>query len=280
MVLDTARLWADAAALADRHSHWPRQIKTALATIGYHPRGQAGTGADFWQYRPLAAGEPASAVDWRKSARGDSLLVRDHERDVPTRLYIWCDQSASMHYRSVKTSPSKAEWAYVFAAALAQVALAAGEQVATLNAPTGARGQTEVRLRLAENHSLPDMPNAPVRSLIVVVSDCLGLAVQLSNLATRSLASQSCLIVVQVHDPAEATFPFTGRVEFQGFEAEPSIEVDDAAAARDDYLTAWKNFQQHINDSLQISENIYVSYSTSMSVGDALPDLLTRLRPL
>ena len=46
---------------------------------GLHGRRRAGTGENFWQYRRFVSGEPASRVDWRRSARDEHLYVRERE---------------------------------------------------------------------------------------------------------------------------------------------------------------------------------------------------------
>jgi uncharacterized protein (DUF58 family) len=277
--LDAARLWAEASAIADQHDGWPRQLRTALMTLGQHPRGQAGTGADFWQYRPLTPGESATQIDWRKSARSDALLVRDHERDVPTRVHVWCDQSGSMHYRSGKKGPTKAEWAYGCAAALTLVARNAGENVCLLGAGAAQRGIDALRAHLGTPSSLPDPINLPARSLIILVSDCLGITEWIAKATTQAFTVQSRILLVQVHDLAEATFPFTGRIEFQGLEAEPSKLVDDASIAQASYLEAWTDFQSNLKKITQDTQNMYISQSTDISLGDTIANILARLEP-
>src|SRR5437660_4457130 len=54
------------------------EVRRVAATVihGLHGRRRAGPGENFWQYRRFVSGEPASRVDWRRSARGDQLCVR------------------------------------------------------------------------------------------------------------------------------------------------------------------------------------------------------------
>jgi uncharacterized protein (DUF58 family) len=278
--LDTARLWAEAAAAADHHDGWPRQLRTALTTLGQHPRGQAGSGADFWQYRSLTQGESAARIDWRKSARSDALLVRDHERDVPTRVHIWCDLSGSMQYRSGKLGQSKAAWAYACAAAMAIVAQGAGENVSLIGGSGIQRGLDAVRVHLGTTTSPPEPTVLPTRSLIIIVSDCLGLTEWVIKIAAATLPLQSRIIVIQVFDPAEAAFPFDGRVEFQGLESEALQEVDDAARARPAYLLAWSEFQAHLKKTLQDTQNTYISQSTDTPLTEAVTAIIAQLRPV
>jgi uncharacterized protein (DUF58 family) len=277
MALDIGRLWSEAAHLADRHDQWPRQLKTALHTLGQHPRRQPGQGHDFWQYRTLSAGESAARIDWRKSSRGDSLLVREQERAVPARLAIWCDQSASMHYRSAKNGQTKAEWAYVCSATFAILADAAGEQVTTFFQGASLNSLSHVKLRLADRLQVPLPSFLPARSLVLIVSDFLGHADWLSEMTSTALVRQSRVIAIQVHDPAEAHFPFTGRVAFAGLEGEAARDVDDALAARAAYLQAWNDFQNRLKKISELSEHIYISSPTDVPLSDMIGTVFAQL---
>ena len=44
--------------------------------LGEHGRRRAGMGDDFWQYRPLRAGDSVRSIDWRRSARGSRSCRR------------------------------------------------------------------------------------------------------------------------------------------------------------------------------------------------------------
>ena len=79
----------------------PRLIMEArrvAATIihGLHGRRRAGPGENFWQYRRFMSGEPASSVDWRRSARDDHLYVREQEWEAAHTVWIWPDRSPSI----------------------------------------------------------------------------------------------------------------------------------------------------------------------------------------
>src|SRR5580692_11962120 len=57
------------------------EARRVAATVlhGSHGRRRVGPGENFWQYRRFVSGEPASRVDWRRSARDDHLYVRERE---------------------------------------------------------------------------------------------------------------------------------------------------------------------------------------------------------
>src|ERR1700721_99208 len=124
----------------------PRLIlgaRRVAATIihGLHGRRRAGPGENFWQYRRFMSGEPASRVDWRRSARDDHLYVRELEWEAAHTVWIWPDRSPSLNFASPLVSDSRLFRALVIAMALAEVLVEAGERVGLpgLTRPTGSR---------------------------------------------------------------------------------------------------------------------------------------------
>ena len=85
---------------------------------GLHGRRRAGSGENFWQYRRFVNGEPASSVDWRRSARDDNLYVREREWEASHTIWLWADRSLSMDFRSNLAEWSKLDRALVVSFAL------------------------------------------------------------------------------------------------------------------------------------------------------------------
>src|SRR4030088_1441124 len=74
------------------------EARRVAATVihGLHGRRRAGPGENFWQYRRFVSGEPASRVDWRRSARDDHLYVREQEWEAAHTVWLWADRSPAM----------------------------------------------------------------------------------------------------------------------------------------------------------------------------------------
>ena len=96
---------------------------------GAHGRRRAGGGDSFWQFRGYQPGEPATRIDWRRSARADTLYVREREWDSAQFVWIWVDRAAGMDFRSPAASESKRNRALLLAMAMAHLAMAAGERI-------------------------------------------------------------------------------------------------------------------------------------------------------
>ncbi len=196
------------------------QRLSATVVAGWHGRRRAGPGEQFWQFRPFAPGEPVSRIDWRRSARDEHLYVREREWEAAHTLWLAADLSVSMDYRSDLAAVTKRDRALVLLLALADLAARGGERVGLpgLARPVAARDVAE---RLADTlaaaapaTALP--PTGAVRrfSDMVLFGDFLDPVDELVQWVER-LAGQGVRgHLVQVLDPAEESFPFSGRIEF------------------------------------------------------------------
>ena len=72
-------LEGEAHALADRLPELMLEALRVANTVahGIHGRRRAGTGETFWQFRQFQASDPATVIDWRRSASSDHLYVRE-----------------------------------------------------------------------------------------------------------------------------------------------------------------------------------------------------------
>ena len=214
----------------------------ATVAAGAHGRRRSGPGEAFWQFRPYQPGDAAAAIDWRQSARGDRLFVRENEWAAAQTVWLWVDSSASMDWRSGRALPRKLERARLLGLALAALLIRGGERVAPLGggAPPMSGGGALARLEAAMTQpgaaNLPGVANLPRHAEAVLVSDFLMAPAELEA-AVRALAATGCRgHLVQVLDPAEETLPFAGRVRFTGLEDEGGLLVRRAEGVRDAYV--------------------------------------------
>ena len=156
------------------------EARRVAATVihGLHGRRRAGPGENFWQYRRFVSGEPASRVDWRRSARDDHLYVRELEWEAAHTVWIWPDRSPSMNFASPLVRDTKLYRTLVVALALAEVLVEGGERVGIpgLTRPTGSRNVIDLMAQAIvhdrnERTSLP--PNFAPSPLaeVVLLSD-------------------------------------------------------------------------------------------------------------
>ena len=230
--------------LADAMPRLILEARRVAATVihGLHGRRRAGPGENFWQYRRFMSGEPASNVDWRRSARDDHLYVREREWEASHTVWIWPDRSPSMAFASALVSDSKLERALVVAFALAEVLVQGGERVGIpgLMRPTASRNVIEKMAQVIlhdplERASLP-MSFAPSPlAEIVLLSDLWSPIREVQQTISQLSATGAHGHVVQIVDPAEESFPYSGRVEFIEPEGAGSVTAGRAETWRNDY---------------------------------------------
>nr|WP_294917220.1 DUF58 domain-containing protein [uncultured Neokomagataea sp.] len=227
----------------DQHAHANDSAQTALEALllaalnlaqsldaGQHGRRRSGTGDNFWQFRPYHQGEPASAIDWRQSARSttdDTFWVREREQDTPHHLALWCDPSASMTWRSQPHLPTKTERAHLCGLALAGAALKGGERITPLTGNASGRslsGHTALPqlaatlLNTPAHNALPDVTSAPPGAAVLVISDFLWDEVHLKQWCEEHSHYAGRLIFLCILDPAEQQPQEHGRIRFDGLE--------------------------------------------------------------
>ena len=220
------------------------EARRVAATVihGLHGRRRAGPGENFWQYRRFVSGEPASRVDWRRSARDDHLYVREQEWEAAHTVWIWPDRSPSMNFASPLVRDSKLFRTLVIALALAEVLVEAGERVGIpgLTRPTGSRNvvdrmaQAIVHDQAARASLPPNFAPSPLAE-VVLLSDLWSDIGDVRLTITQLSGSGAHGHVVQIVDPAEETFPYWGRVEFVEPEGFGRITAGRAETWRTDY---------------------------------------------
>ncbi|MGD9914328.1 MAG: DUF58 domain-containing protein [Rhizobiaceae bacterium] len=216
-----------------------RIVNTVIA--GWHGRRRRGIGENFWQFRPYVEGEAMSRIDWRRSARDEHIYVRDREWEAAHTVWLWADSSPSMLYKSAGATVSKESRALVLVLALAELLSRGGERIAWpgLTDPFTARnGAERLASHLAHAALLPERPRLDgVRrfSDIVIAGDFLDPAEEtmewLDVLARRGVRGH----LIEVADPAEETFPYSGRTEFTDPETGEKLTAGRAEQFSADY---------------------------------------------
>ncbi len=220
------------------------EARRVAATVihGLHGRRRAGPGENFWQYRRFVSGEPASRVDWRRSARDDHLYVREQEWEAAHTVWIWPDRSPSMYFASPLVRDTKLYRTLVITLALAEILVEGGERVGIpgLLRPTGSRNIVEL-IAQAIVHDRNDRASLPPNfapsplAEVVLLSDLWSDIGEVRRILTQLSGSGAHGHVVQIVDPAEETFPYWGHIEFVEPEGGGRITAGRAETWRADY---------------------------------------------
>jgi uncharacterized protein (DUF58 family) len=218
----------------------------ATVEQGVHGRKRVGAGDAFWQFRQYQQGDPTTRIDWRQSAKSDRLYMREMEWAAAQSVWLWRDASASMNWRSSPALALKSERAEVLVLAVAALLLRAGERVALLGGefrPSASRSALErlaLALGLEAPASLPPSVALPRFAQLVLIGDFLSplpaIETALRPFAERGLTGH----LVQIHDPAEESLPFLGRIRFEGTEQEGELLLSRTELVQEAYRERYR----------------------------------------
>ena len=255
---------------------------------GLHRSPYKGFSVEFAEYRQYLPGDDLSTLDWKVYARSDRHYVKKYEEETNLDCHLLLDISASMAYRGA-AAMSKLEYGSVLAGSLAflmnrqrdATGLIAFDEKIVFRLPASARrGHLHSLLvgleRLAPGRRselgrpLHQLAEALMRrSLIVLISDLLDdpepIIAGLKHLKFRG----SDVIVFQVLDPNELTFPFDASARFTDVESAEAVTAD-PASIRDAYLGELGNLRQRDDRELRGVGVDYVQLDTSKPLDFAL----------
>ncbi|HYZ47558.1 MAG TPA: DUF58 domain-containing protein [Sphingomonas sp.] len=244
---------------------------------GLHGRRRAGAGESFWQYRRFVSGEPSQNVDWRRSARDDHLYVREQEWEAAHTIWIWPDRSPSMAFASKQARDSKLERGLIVAFALAELLVSGGERVGVpgLMNPTSSSSVIDkmAQAMLHDDATRASLPPSFVPSAlaeIVVLSDFWSPMPEIRTMLAGLSASGAHGTLVQIVDPAEETFPYSGRVEFVEPEIGSAITAGRAERWADDYVARVAVHRDEIRAETNRLDWLFSTHTTGRSAAELL----------
>jgi uncharacterized protein (DUF58 family) len=284
------KLEGEAHALADRLPDLLLEALRVANTVahGIHGRRRAGTGETFWQFRQFEGSDPATAIDWRRSASSDTLYVREREWEASHTFWLWPDVSHSMAFRSHLAPVDKRDRALVLTLAAAEMLVRAGERVALLGLtpPLASRKATS---RLAEalaandgsaalKASLPPKARLSRFSSVILVGDFLDppelVAGRLREMAEGDVQGH----LVQVLDPAEETLAYEGRIEFRSPEGSERWIADRVETLRGAYQRRLADHRARIEEAARRLGWSFLVHHTDRPAAEPLLTLIMRLQ--
>jgi len=244
---------------------------------GLHGRRRAGAGECFWQYRRFVSGEPSQNVDWRRSARDDHLYVREQEWEAAHTVWLWPDRSPSMAFASKQARDSKLERGLIVTFALAELLVAGGERVGVpgLMNPTASRSVIDkmAQAMLHDDAARLSLPPSFVPSAlaeIVVLSDFWSPIAEIRNMLAGLSASGAHGTLIQIVDPAEEDFPYSGRIDFVEPEGGGIITAGRAERWAVDYVARVALHRDEIRAETNKLDWLFSTHTTSRSAAELL----------
>jgi uncharacterized protein (DUF58 family) len=260
---------------------------------GMHRSPHRGLSIEFADHRPYTQGDDLRHIDWKVYGKTDKYFIKEYEQETNLDLMLAVDASASMAYRSDGAPLSKYEYATALAAALAYLGLqqrdAIGlarfdERITDFIRPTNyahhwqtlvdelerepCTGQTDL------GHALQELAERlPHRMVVVLISDCFADVESILRGLQRLNHRRHEVLVCQVLDPAERTFPFKGPTVFRGLETGERIQTE-PGGLRERYLQLLADFQAELGRGCRAMRIDYTSFDTAQTLGNALSSYL------
>ena len=214
---------------------------------GDHAQRRAGGGEKFWQFRDYDPADRPQDIDWKQSAKGDRVFIRQKQHQTAQTILFWAQQDRGMSLRSGKLPYSKGESAVILALATAILNIRAGDRVRALDDATHTgRGENALHhlgavlchrpVPLPAGPLLPVAGHIPHPAALVLCGDFMArpdaIDAALGGLAAR--APQGVLI--QTLDPLESELNLNGRVIFRPFDDSRDIPVANVQSIREAYI--------------------------------------------
>ncbi len=236
---------------------------------GVHGRRRVGQGETFWQFRQYQPGDPASRIDWRKSAKSPRLYIRETEWEAAQSVWLWRDASASMDYTSASYIagagwPTKRDRAELILVALASLLVRGGERLTLLGsgvAPMTGRVALSRLVQLIDRApegdsavlGLPVFEPLPRAGQVVLIGDFLASLDTVNAAVTRFAGAGLKGHLLHIVDPAEEDLPFAGRVRFAGVEEKDEVVISRVETVREDYALS---FQRHRDGLADVARSV------------------------
>lgn len=275
----------------DAAAGWPgllAQAQSAVAGLqaGDHRQKKPGMGERFWQFRDYSPSDRPQDIDWRQSAKGDSVFVRDKERQMPRPFTFWCDASRSMLFRSDAARETKGRMAQIICLATALLATRAHENI-YLAGGDFRPGRTESTIQTMARNLMRDkqflfsqLPHERIPSggMMVVASDFLAPVEEIDAVLSALIRQSPHGLFIQVLDPAELTLPYDGRVKFESMDDGAQETIDHVETVRAEYARRISDHTAALRDACHRKGWHYILHDTSMPPAQAVEDIWSFLQ--
>ncbi len=261
---------------------------------GMHRSPYRGYSVEFAEHREYTPGVDPRHIDWRVFGRRDKLYVKQYEEETALRCYILLDKSASMGYKSAPAL-TKLEYASFLAASLSYLMVSQHDSVGLITYDKGVRDFVPPRqgtghLRAVTERLEHTEPGGETslsdtfhqlaesikrRALVVVLSDLLDDPHAIVQALKHFRHKKHEVIVLQILDPAELTFPFDDVNCIEDMETSREV-ISDPRAFRKAYLEEFDRFLEVIRRGCLEGQIDYSLAETDKSFAAFLGEYLAR----
>lgn len=264
---------------------------------GLNRSNRHGFSVEFSEYRQYTQGDDPRFLDWKLFARTDRSYIRLFEDETNLRCNILLDVSRSMTFQSHDWS--KWDYASTIAASLAWLLNRQGDAVGLTLYDDQIRDVVPARYRpghfrrllvtmeRAAAGKLTDTAGAlrdaagrlQKRGLVVLISDLLSPADDLSASLSVLRSCGHDVVVLQIMDPAEATLNFSGPVQFQDLETSVRVHAD-PDAIRAEYVEQIEAHNREVREECEAAGAAFRQFLTDEALEVCLAEFLQARREL
>lgn len=259
---------------------------------GEHKSPYRGFAIEFAQHREYAPGDDVRHLDWKVQAKTERYYIKQYEQETNFVAHLLLDGSESMKYGSGEIS--KLEYGKMMAACLAYlilhqrdaVALGIFDEEVQEYLPRSDNRDNLFRImdRLAGFEPLRGTRLAPVlhgmagqikrKGIVIVISDFFVDEEELLQSVQHLRFKGHEVIMMQVLDPCEIDFPFTGNVEFEGLEDLPLIRTRPSQIKKS-YHREFEKFRERLRSDVERHQCHFVGVRTDQPLDEVLANYLT-----
>ena len=251
---------------------------------GYNQKKTSGNGEVFWQYREYTSDDTIQEIDWKRSGRGDRLIVREREKEGTQDIWLWRSTSPSMKFYSGITSARKEELTELIILALGIIFINSGGSISFLGSSRlpkkGKNGLNNLTESLGTQNPHSEIPYEAGISQhceLIILSDFLASPEQY-EVTVKKIAQNGCRgVFVQILDPAEETFPFNGKITFKDMEGFQSRSVHRAEEIREGYLAQLAIHRRNLIKTLDSIGWRFLNFTTETGAEEILHTILKQL---
>lgn len=259
--------------------------------VGEHRSPFQGFAIEFAQHREYTAGDDIRHLDWKVLGRSDRYYIKQYEQDTNYVAHIVVDGSTSMNYGG--NGITKLQFAKALAACLAYIILLQRDAVALALFDTTMReylprtdnlgkiqhimnrlsafeatGHTRIGRALEQVAQ-----EARRRGIVILISDFFDDEEGFVTGLQRLSFSQNEVVVFQVLDHDELTFPFKGMCKFRDLEGSTQLQTT-PTDIRKAYLKNFEDFRRRVQLSCEKFNAHYVLADTSKSLAEVFSGYL------
>ena len=267
-----------------------RQVVEGFLT-GKHRSPFHGFSVEYLDHRPYTPGDELRSLDWKILARSDKYFIKLFEDETNLRAHILLDCSKSMEFKSGRLS--KLEYASYLAAALTHLMLRQNDAVGLVTFDDRIRTYLPPRARAMQFRRVLDELEAATprgetnvgailheiadrirrRGLVVLISDLIDDSDAIARGLQHFRHNHHEVIVFQVLDDAELTFPFERLTRFKDMEGVSHVVVN-PQNVRQQYLDRLGAFTERMKQECFDRQISYTLANTTQSYDLLLAEYL------